>query len=254
MVEHVGEPVEPARRHQERPRREAGLDRAAYDLLALGQEQPVLGLEVLAQLDVAQVAVVGQPRVGRRRDGGEGRHRPRSVSGRATRHDVADHDDRRRGDLLGGDPLGERAERGEHGALRGIVPSTITATGVSGSRPPSTRASAMAGAFSTAISSTSVPRSRATRRPLDERVGVAGRQVAGDDGEVVGDPAVGDRDAGRRRAPTSGRRQPGDDGDRHAGLAAGEQLLVAAAEDEVVAALEADHPLALRGRGRRAAR
>ena len=41
----------------------AGLDRAAYDLLALGEEQPVLGLEVLAQLDVAQVAVVGQPRV-----------------------------------------------------------------------------------------------------------------------------------------------------------------------------------------------
>ena len=44
-------------------RREAGLDRAAYDLLALGEEQAVLGLEVLAQLDVAQVAVVGQPRV-----------------------------------------------------------------------------------------------------------------------------------------------------------------------------------------------
>ena len=62
--EHVGQAVEPARRHQERPRREAGLDRAADDLLALGEEQPVLGLEVLAQLDVAQVAVVGEPRVG----------------------------------------------------------------------------------------------------------------------------------------------------------------------------------------------
>ena len=66
--EHVGQPVQPARRHQERPRREPGLDGAAYDLLALGEEQPVLGLEVLAQLDVAQVAVVGQPRVRSRVD------------------------------------------------------------------------------------------------------------------------------------------------------------------------------------------
>ena len=62
--QHVGEPVEPARRHQERARREAGLDGAAYDLLALGEEQAVLGLEVLAQVDVAQVAVVGEPLVG----------------------------------------------------------------------------------------------------------------------------------------------------------------------------------------------
>jgi hypothetical protein len=46
----------------------AGLDRAAYHLLPLGQEQPVLGLEVLAELDVAQVAVVGQPRVVGRAD------------------------------------------------------------------------------------------------------------------------------------------------------------------------------------------
>ena len=62
-AEHVGEAVEPPRRHQERARRVARLDRAADDLLALGEEQAVLGLEVLAQLDVAQVAVVGQPGV-----------------------------------------------------------------------------------------------------------------------------------------------------------------------------------------------
>ena len=62
-AQHVGKAVEPARRHQERARREAGLDRAAYDLLALGQEQAVLGLEVGAQLDVAQVAVVAESRV-----------------------------------------------------------------------------------------------------------------------------------------------------------------------------------------------
>ena len=42
---------------------EAGLDRAAYHLLALGQEEAVLCLEVLAQGDVAEVAVVGEPRV-----------------------------------------------------------------------------------------------------------------------------------------------------------------------------------------------
>ena len=35
-------------------------DGPAYDLLALGEEQAVLGLERLAQLDVAQVAVVGE--------------------------------------------------------------------------------------------------------------------------------------------------------------------------------------------------
>ena len=73
--EHVGQPVQPARRHQERPGGEAALDRPAHDLLPLGQEQPVLGLEVLAQLDVAQVAVVGEPLVGRVVDLDELSHR-----------------------------------------------------------------------------------------------------------------------------------------------------------------------------------
>ena len=59
----VGQPVQPARSHQEGPDRVAGLGGAAYDLLALGEEQSVLGLEGLAQLDVAQVAVVGEARV-----------------------------------------------------------------------------------------------------------------------------------------------------------------------------------------------
>ncbi len=62
-VEYVAEPAEPARRHQERAGGIACLDGATHHLLALGQEQAVLGLEVLAQLDVAQVAVVGEPRV-----------------------------------------------------------------------------------------------------------------------------------------------------------------------------------------------
>ena len=78
--EHVGEAVEPARRHQERPRREAGLDRAPDDLLPLGQEQPVLGLQVLAQRHVAQVAVVGEPRVVGVGDLDEVSHRPRRTA------------------------------------------------------------------------------------------------------------------------------------------------------------------------------
>ena len=40
----------------------AGRDRAADDLLALGEVDAALGLEPLAQLDVAQVDVVAQPR------------------------------------------------------------------------------------------------------------------------------------------------------------------------------------------------
>ena len=56
----VGQAVEPARRHQERPGLVAGLHGPADHLLPLREEEPVLGLEALAQLDVAQVAVVGQ--------------------------------------------------------------------------------------------------------------------------------------------------------------------------------------------------
>ena len=62
-VDDVGEPVEPSWRHQEGPDREAGRGGPAYDLLALGEEQAVLGLERLAQLHVPQVPVVGEPRV-----------------------------------------------------------------------------------------------------------------------------------------------------------------------------------------------
>ena len=115
----------------------------------------------------------------------------------------------------------------------GIVPSTTTATGVAASRPPATRAAAIAPAFCTAISSTTVPRSRASAVPLDQRVRVPGRQVAGDDGELVRDAAVGHRDAGHAPAPRSrwsARARP------CTGTPASAQamdLLVAATEDEV---------------------
>ena len=64
-LEDVREAVEPAGGHQKGPWGEAGLGGPAYDLLALGQEQPVLGLEMGPQLNVAKIAVVGQTRVGR---------------------------------------------------------------------------------------------------------------------------------------------------------------------------------------------
>ena len=77
--EHVGQPVQPAWCHHERPGHEAGLDGPSYHLLALGQEQPVLGLEVRPELDVAEVPVVGQPWVGGIGDLDQGRH---GVTGR----------------------------------------------------------------------------------------------------------------------------------------------------------------------------
>ena len=55
--------IEPARRHQERPDGVSRGDRPAYDLLALGQEEAVLGLDGAPELDVAQPHVVGQPRI-----------------------------------------------------------------------------------------------------------------------------------------------------------------------------------------------
>ena len=63
-LQHVRESLQPAGRHQERPGGESGLDRPPDHLLPLGEEQSVLALEVLAQLYVAQVAVVGEAGVG----------------------------------------------------------------------------------------------------------------------------------------------------------------------------------------------
>src|SRR4029079_11968456 len=73
-VEHVGEAVQPAWCHQEGPGRETRLDGPADDLLPLGQEQAGLGLEMRPELDVAQVAVVGEARVVRVGDLGQRCH------------------------------------------------------------------------------------------------------------------------------------------------------------------------------------
>jgi hypothetical protein len=75
-------------------------------------------------------------------------------------HDLADHDDGRSADR---DGVSRRAAQGrEEGPLTGSVASCTTASGVSASRPPASRASHTAGSRPTAISSTSVPPRRAT--------------------------------------------------------------------------------------------
>ena len=90
---------------------------------------------------------------------------------------------------------------------------------------------------STAISSTSVPRSRADAAQSTSDSRLPGRHVPGDDDELVRDAAVGDRDPGQR-----GHRDGAGDArhhlDRDARGDAGLQLLAAAAEHERVAALE----------------
>ena len=190
--------------------REAGLDRAAYDLLALGEEEPVLGLEVLAQLDVAQVAVVGEPGVGGVGDLDAG-WPSGEVSRMGHRHHLADHDDRRRPHLVG--RRGRRpASPSVESTVRspGIVPSQTTATGVSSvAAAVDQRRRRSPAAFSTAIISTRVPRRPATAVPVDQRLRVAGRQVPGDHGELVRDAAVGDRDARPRPGTASGLVSPG---------------------------------------------
>jgi hypothetical protein len=88
------------------------------------------------------------------------------------------------------------------------------------------------------------PGVRCQTGPVDALIGrPAGIEVTGDHGEVGGQAAVRQRDAGRGRA--GGRRgQPGDDGHRHPGCHAREPLLATPAEHERVAALQPDDALA----------
>ncbi len=72
-VDHVGQTLEPALGEQERPRPVPGLDRPPDDLLALGDEQPLLGLQMPAQRRVPQPHIVGQPVIGRIDDGDDER-------------------------------------------------------------------------------------------------------------------------------------------------------------------------------------
>ena len=86
-----------------------------------------------------------------------------------------------------------------------------------------------------------MPRSRPSAAQSTSELRVARRQVAGDDDELVGEAAVGHRDAGQRRdGDRAG--DAGDHLDRDARGHARLELLHAAAEDERVAALEPHHP------------
>jgi len=76
--------VEPPLRQQERPRPIAGLDRATDHLLAFGDEQAVLGLEVPPERGIAQPDVIRQSLVGRLADRDQAASRL-DRPGRATR-------------------------------------------------------------------------------------------------------------------------------------------------------------------------
>ena len=64
QVQDVGQTLQPSRGEQEGAHREAGPYCPPNDLLPLGKEQAVLGLEVPAQLNVAQPDIVREPTVG----------------------------------------------------------------------------------------------------------------------------------------------------------------------------------------------
>ncbi len=74
VAQHVFQAGEPAACRQHRPDGVSGRDGPPDDLLALRHEQAALGLQALAQLDVAQPHVVGQPGVGGVGNGDELRH------------------------------------------------------------------------------------------------------------------------------------------------------------------------------------
>ena len=77
------------------------------------------------------------------------------------------------------------------------------------------------------------------RRPVHERCRVTGRQVAGDDDDLVRHAPMSHRDAGRRRHG-EGAGHPGHHGHRNARGRTGQHLFAAAAEHVRVAALEPD--------------
>ena len=215
-VEHIGQAVQPPRRHEERPGGVAGRHGAAYDLLALGQEQPVLGLEVLAQLDVTQVPVVGQPRIRRVGDLDQLGHvapgPKRSGCATATTSPITM--------IAGGaTPLSgevgcERAQRGQHGPLpRHAAVADDRDRGV-GLAPAGEQRLGDRWCVLTAIISTRVPVRAATASQSVSESGCPGRKVTGDDGELVGHATVGDRNAGERRYGYRAG-QPRYDGDGH---------------------------------------
>ena len=170
------------------------------------------------------------------------------VAGTGHGDDVPDDEDGRRPDPVLGQVVGEGGQRRQHGALprHGALLDHRDRRGrlaAAGEERLGDRGCVLHGHQQ----HHGAPHPR-DGVPGDEGVGVTGWQVPRDDGELVGDTTVRDRDAhgGGHR---DGGGQPRDHRDRHAGGLAGQHLLVAPAEHEAVPALEAHHPLALAGPG-----
>ena len=122
----------------------------------------------------------------------------------------------------------------------GVQPFSITATGVSGFIPAASSPAQIRGSAATPIRMTRVPPSEASARQSAASAAIE-RVVPGQHRHLPGQPAVGDRDAGRRRhRERAGHARHHLDAD--ARLPAGRGLLAAAAEHVRVAALEPDHP------------
>ena len=191
------------------------------------RNSPCSASRCLRSCDVAQVAVVGQPRVGR--VGRSRRARPCSADvalGVGHRDDVADHDDRRRprprSRVEVGSPSVPSVD--EHGPLPGhACRRRRPRPGCPASRPPASSASAMAGAFSTAIISTQGAASAGRRRP--SRPASRGARAAGARRSTVKSWATPRWVTGMPARAGHGDRagQPGHHRDRYAGLAAGQR-------------------------------
>src|SRR4029079_15806020 len=163
-------PATRAGRNKDVPRREAGLGGTAYDLLALGQEEPVLGLEVRPELYVAQVAVVGEPlglRIGDLDQLCHGLETLAALAPRSPKTSGCATATTSPTTMIAGGRTACRSRSAPRSARvesavrpPRIDPSQTTATGVVEGRPALSRAAAMWGAFSTAIISSRVPRSR----------------------------------------------------------------------------------------------
>ena len=101
-------------------------------------------------------------------------------------------------------------------ARTAVVPCAITATGVSGARPPCTSAAAMAARVAMPMRMTRVPPTRASASQSCAPVPVRLAHPAGHDGDRRGQAALGDRDAERGGHAEGGRdaghHLPGDAG------------------------------------------
>ena len=91
-----------------------------------------------------------------------------------------------------------------------------------------------------------LPRARADQSTCESWV--SGRQMSGDEADLLSHPPVGDRDA-RRRGHGDRTGYAGHNGVRNAGGHAGRDFFVAPAEDEGIATLEPHHDLACAGSG-----